>query len=236
MKVRMILAGILALSATALVAALVPVSQSYAQGTFAYKPPLRGVPSAATRVGGATRGTKGEKATLNVLAPEQLGLTSTDQPTLLWFTSKKVTAPVEVTILDPDQSDPILDVKLDPPLKAGIHSISLAKYGVHLKPGVDYQWFVALVTDPQHRSEDVVAGSEIRRISPDQTVQAQVKSASPAQLPRIYAEAGIWYDAIDGLTRLIDQQPSDGALRTQRAALLKQIGLNAAAAFDRQGG
>jgi hypothetical protein len=233
MNKRMRLAG--ALSAVALAATLVAVPQVQAGGTFAYKPPMRGVPSEATRVGGGTRGAQGRTFTLSVLAPEELGLTTRAQPTLLWFTSDKVTAPVQVTIVDPDQIEPVLDVKLDPPLKPGVQSISLEKYGVRLKPNVDYQWFVALITDPQHRSQDVIAGSEIRRVVPEGDVEAKVKSASPADLPRVYAESGIWYDAIDGLSQLIAQQPGDAALRAQRAALLEQIGLGEAAAFDRRG-
>ena len=52
-------------------------------------------------------------------------------------------------------------------------------------------------------------------------------------MPGIYAEAGLWYDAIGALSRLIERNPGDAGLRAMRAGLLEQIGLPAAAAYDR---
>ena len=67
----------------------------------------------------------------------------------------------------------------------------------------------------------------------DSQVPAQLKQASPAQLPALYAEAGIWYDAIDQLSKQISADQSNRQLRERRAALLEQVGLREAAAFDR---
>lgn len=201
---------------------------------FAYKPPLRGVPDEATRVGGGTRGAEGRTFTLSVLAPDHIGLTTREQPTLLWFASEQVTTPVQITVVDPNRIEPLLDVQLEPPLKPGIQAISLREHGVRLDPDVDYQWFVALVTDPEHRSQDIIAGGEIRRVAPPQGVGAVGEVPSGEQL-RAYAEAGIWYDTIDGLSQLIAKQPGDPALREQRASLLEQVGLSEAAAFERRG-
>ena len=64
-------------------------------------------------------------------------------------------------------------------------------------------------------------------------VRARLKEASAASRPALYAGAGIWYDAIDELSRLIAAQPENRELRIQRAALLEQVGLTEAAAFDR---
>jgi Flp pilus assembly protein TadD len=52
-------------------------------------------------------------------------------------------------------------------------------------------------------------------------------------MARIYAEEGVWYDAIDALSRAIEKSPNDAALREQRAALLEQVGLQAAANYAR---
>jgi hypothetical protein len=67
----------------------------------------------------------------------------------------------------------------------------------------------------------------------DSQVPAQLKQASPAQMPALYAEAGIWYDAIDQLSKQISADQSNRQLRERRAALLEQVGLREAAAFDR---
>jgi len=50
------------------------------------------------------------------------------------------------------------------------------------------------------------------------------------ETPAIYAAQGFWYDAIAALSQLIDSNPGDKTLREQRADLLEQVRLTAAAA------
>ena len=143
-------------------------------------------------------------------------------------------APGAATLVVHWQLHELRELTLQPPVAKGIHAFRLADHGVALKPGVEYQWFVAVVHNAAQRSNDVLAGGTIKRVT-DNPVQAQLKQASPAQLPAIYAEAGIWYDAIDQLSTQISANQSDRQLRARRAALLEQVGLREAAAFDRGG-
>ena len=207
--------------------------QSADEQALAYKPPLRGAP--LTRVGGGTR-SFGSALAVNVLAPSDTGYTLQEKPTIYWFASQPIDKPVEITITSTeslqDAAKPLFEITLQPPLAKGIHAFRLNDHGVALKPGVEYQWFVAVVHNPAQRSNDVLAGGTIKRVT-DNPVQAQLKQASPAQLPALYAGAGIWYDAIDQLSRQISANQSDRQLRERRAALLEQVGLREAAAFDR---
>jgi hypothetical protein len=225
-----------ATAAAALCLTPVHAQESGKSGTVTYKPPLRGAP--LTRVGGGTRGI-GNVLAVNVLAPGDTGLTTQEKPTIYWFASQPIDKPVEITITSTaslqDAATPVFEITLQPPLAKGIHAFRLADHGVALKPGVEYQWFVAVVRNPAQRSNDVLAGGTIKRVT-DSPVQAQVKQASPAQLPALYAEAGIWYDAIDQLSRQISANQSNRQLRERRAALLEQVGLKDAAAFDRSPG
>jgi hypothetical protein len=183
-----------------------------------YKPPLRGAP--ATRVGGGTRSTGTQALTVNVLAPNETGLTTRDKPTVYWYVSEPLNTPVELTLTttEPlkDAVPTALELTLQPPIAKGVHALRLGDHGVTLKPGVEYQWFVAVVTNPAQRSNDVVAGGGIKRIATADAVQD-----------------GVWYDAIDHLSQRISAHPADARLRQQRAALLEQVGLREAAAFDR---
>ena len=197
---------------------------------FVYQPPLRGAP--ASRVGGATRGSGKADFVLRVLAPEQTGLTTLAQPTLYWYASGPSTTSVEVTVIAEVAEAPLL-VKNLAATPGGMLSIDLAKQGVTLKPDTEYEWFVSVVPDPEQRSKDVTSGGTIRRVAPDPAVTARVSAAGARDVPRIYAEAGLWYDAIDALSRLIEGAPGDAELRAQRAALLDQVGLPDAASQDR---
>ncbi len=204
---------------------------------FAYQPPMRGSASSG-RIGGGTRGAgDGPSVTLEVLAPDHAGLTVSAQPTLYWFVSQRIETgaelSAELTIVDDTSVDPMLELKLTPPIEPGIHALSLKEQGIQLKPNVPYQWFIAIVVDPSQRSYDIIAGGEIERVAQTSDLASQLRSVGTQETPQVYAEAGIWYDALDGLSTQIGNSPNDAGLRQQRAALLDQVGLPGAAAYER---
>ena len=188
-----------------------------------YKPPMRGAPGG--RVGGGTRGTGHEAFVLSVLAPAHTGLTTSEQPVLFWFISSPSSYPVELTVVDPQKTEPLLELRIDPPVSAGFHKVRLADHGVRLATGTSYQWYVAVVPDSGRRSKDILAGGSIERVSLPDGLPAKLSRASKTDMPSLYAEAGLWYDAVAALGELIDQTPTDRALLDQRSALLRQVGL-----------
>jgi hypothetical protein len=202
-----------------------------AAATPVYTPPLRGAP--ASRVGGGTRSAGAARLSIEVIAPDHTGLTSAGQPTLYWYASETVSTPLEFTLIAVDAEKPVIERRLPPIASPGIQSIALASFGATLKPGTEYEWFVSAVSDPDQRSRDVTAGGTIRWTEADAALRAQLASAEPGSAPSIYAQAGFFYDAVDGLSKLIVRSPGDAGLREQRAALLEQVGLPKVAAADR---
>jgi hypothetical protein len=160
-----------------------------------------------------------------VLAPDHSAFTTTEQPSLYWYISKPTSLPVELTVMDPQGVKPILETQLPSPTKAGIQRVKLADYNVHLAPGAAYRWFVAVVPDADRRSKDILAGGAIERVDLQEDVKAKVAKASDKELPFVYAQAGLWYDALKSISDLIDAAPQNQELQNQRTALLKQVGL-----------
>jgi Domain of Unknown Function (DUF928) len=197
--------------------------------TPVYKPPLRSAPGG--RVGGSTRGI-GSPPTLSVLAPDHTGLTTQEQPSLYWYLSKPTTYPIELTIIDDQAVKPLLERRLSSTLQPGMQRVRLADYGVRLSLGVPYRWFVALVVDPDNRSRDIIAGGAIERIVLPEELRAKLARAGKTRAPYIYAEAGLWYDAMIAISDLIDAAPNDRVHRQQRASLLEQVGLAQIAEHD----
>ncbi|HET9491883.1 MAG TPA: DUF928 domain-containing protein [Methylomirabilota bacterium] len=214
-----------------------PVTPLSAQPTTAsqpvYKPPRRGAPGG--RVGGATRGHGAGTTTVAVLVPDHTGLTVQEQPTLYWFLSTPTTLPIEVTLIEANAVRPMLETRLPAPERPGVQRISLADHGVRLVPGSTYKWYVALVVDPNYRSKDILAGGLIERVE-QSAVRLEAMPGDPLTAPRIFADAGVWYDAIASISALIEHSPGDPLLRSQRAALLEQVGLREIAEFDRRPG
>lgn len=192
-----------------------------------FRPGSRGAPS--VRVTGGSRGSGDSTVTLDVLAPDETGLTTQEQPSLFWYQSKPAQAKFEMTLLEENKAKPLLQVKASGSGNAGIQRLKLSDHGVKLATGVEYQWVVALVTDPDNRSSDLVASGAIKRIEPSAELKAKLAKASPASVASVYADAGIWHDALASLSDAIDAEPGNKALRETRADLLRQVGLKAAA-------
>lgn len=189
-----------------------------------YKPPKRGAPRSL--VGGGSRGTGSGLSPISVLAPDHMGLTSQEQPSLYWYLSEPNNIRIEFTLIDNQATKPILEINLGTQIKPGVHYLNLVEYGARLLPGRQYRWFVALVPDPNHRSKDIIAGVAIERIEPSEALYAKLTKVDKSEAPHIYAEAGLWYDTLSAISDLVANTPNDIKLRKQRASLIEQVGLS----------
>lgn len=227
-----------ALAAAAFTVSLAPVpaaaqpANAKASATPAYTPPSRGAPS--RRVGGSSRGTASALPSVTVLVPDHVALTTAEQPVLYWYLSKPTSVRVEVTLIDDKGETPLIEYAVKDAQGPAVHAIELAKHNVHLKPGVEYQWSISVVPDPNERSNDVMSAGVIKRVdAPADVASARAKGMDKEALARMLAANGIWYDAIGLYSELIAARPGDHALRESRAALLDQVGLKDVAAYDR---
>jgi hypothetical protein len=192
-------------------------------GAPVYKPPKRGAPGG--RVGGGTRGIQREVFVLSVLAPDHSGFTTSEQPSLYWFISAATSLPVELTVMDPQGVQPILETRITAPVQPGVHRVRLSDHNIRLSTGAPYRWFVAVVPDADRRSKDILAGGAIERVDLSEELKLKVAKAKKFELPSLYAEAGLWYDAVAAISELIEAAPKDQGLRKERASLLTQVGL-----------
>ncbi len=190
-----------------------------------FVPPMRGSP--AGRVGAGGRGVAdGSIPIVAALVPDHVARTLSEQPSLFWYIDM---APEPGTRLilalrDEDSTKPILEIilKLEKP---GVQRIPLSAYGVKLEPGIEYEWSVALVLDPERRSSDIIASGWLSRLSEAPAgFERRIQAAEAQERVTVYAEAGLWYDALAAISDLIDQNPDDASLRAIRAALLRQVG------------
>jgi len=199
-----------------------------------YRPPQRGAPGG--RVGGGTRGPSMDSPLLWALVPDHVGLSTEVQPQLVWYLSKATAYPLEFTLIDEQGVTPVIEKRLSSPVEAGIHIIRLGAYDVSLEKGKTYQWFVSLISDPTHRSTDVIAGGMIRVGEVPASVGENVRNAKPVEAARLWAQAGFWYDAMGVISVGILGSPSDPEMHALRASLLEEVDLTTPAQVDRQHG
>jgi len=197
-----------------------------------YRPPLRGAP--AGRVAGGTRGFNEKLPYLCTLVPEHIGLTVEVQPCFYYFLAAETDLPLEFTIIEKNTVYPLLETRIRPPHTAGIHVIRLADYGKQLEQGLQYKWFVALVPDEEHRSKDILTAGAIELVAVQPELKEILQKTNNIEAASIYAEKGIWYDALTSISAAIAKKPDDGILARQRAFLLEQVGLSEASQYESQ--
>jgi len=188
-----------------------------------FKPTNLGAPM--TRMGGATRSTAGSVPRTEALVPEVAGHTLRAQPVLYWYLAGETDERIDFALIGVDPINPIREVTLEGPFEPGIQRIRLADHGVALQPGLEYQWFVRVIPNPDQRLYDRVVGGGIQRVEPSAELDAKLAAAKQGTAHYALAEAGIWYDALDSLSVQIDASPDNENLRAQRAALFDQVGL-----------
>jgi hypothetical protein len=196
-----------------------------------YTPPKKLTPRA--RVGGGLRGTDGSDPVLVALVPDHVGLTVKKSPVLNWFLSKPTTYPLKFTLIDIRSVKPVHEGLIPTPDHAGVQSINLKDWDLALEPDVQYRWYISAIRNPDSPSSDIVAGGVIERCEFSTClIEMEVDLSCDRQSVLRNALRGFWYDAMACLCELIDSNPSDQALRRQRAALLNQIGLSGVAQWD----
>jgi hypothetical protein len=204
-----------------------PVPEQGAGGVPVYKPPLRGAPGG--RVGGASRSAVLHRTPLplvELLAPsDQAGVTAQPAPVLYFFISRPSRWPMQFTISAPGQPTPVIEATIPSATAAGIYPVPTAQYHLRLQPGITYTWSVSVVLDPRAWSHNVVASASLEF---DPTLAPPAVSGGPLQRAAQLAQAGLWYDAVAAAAEA-------AGLDRHRAldALLQQVGLKEAAAFER---
>jgi hypothetical protein len=166
------------------------------------------------------------------IASEQTGFTSSSQPNLYWYISGQFKGEMEFKLNEPKVSQPILSIKLSGSPAEGIYGIKLKDYNVNLKPGIEYEWFITIITDPLERSGDIYASATIRYVEPSSELHDKFNMASIEQKYYVFAKNGYWYDSISSVSSLIEQFATTKKYRLHRAALLKQVNLTNAARYD----
>lgn len=179
-----------------------------------YVPPRRGAPK--TRVGGGTRST-GNAVQLALLAPEHTGLTARPSPTLYWWLSQEYDGLFEFVVIAEGDVEPVLRLRQQARLSAGIHALDLTAAGLTLEPGVAYRWSVAIIRDEARRARDVVALATMEYVL-DRPVAGDTDAL---------AAAGLWYDALAAA--------SSAQNASARAKLLEQVSLDQVAQWSRSG-
>lgn len=159
-----------------------------------YNPPL-GKERQQYRRAGASRGcTKQLEDAVVLLTPEDhIGLTVSANPTIFWYVKKKISVPIEFTLLEPKHKP--LFVKKIKATSPGIVALKLPPEVAKLEIGKQYRWTISLICNPYRPSDNSYASAWIERIPFSTSLKIET-SQNKANCSLIYGKASIWYDAL----------------------------------------
>ncbi|MDJ1181233.1 DUF928 domain-containing protein [Roseofilum sp. BLCC_M91] len=196
----------------------------------AFNPPGRGAPPRTADAG--TRGcsvSEGNTKPLTALVPvKDLALTLKSHPTLFWYVPQAEGKTLVFTLLDKNDETIIYEKEVPAPSESGIVSIELSTEETEgLKTNELYHWYLSIVCDPQDRTGDIIVDGWIERMEANADLKAQIQHSDPETLPKIYAESGIWHDALSAMAKLYNENLQDGAIASQWETLLRSVQLDA---------
>ncbi|MDF5722478.1 MAG: DUF928 domain-containing protein [Rhizonema sp. PD37] len=214
--------------------------------TFAaYKPPTNPsrpkspTGSNSTRTNGCI-GTA--QTTLTALTPlSHFGQTVSSQPTFVWFVPDTEPHEMEFSLHEYGVSGKgKLIKKIQLQSSSGIMKLSLSKEKISLSTGQKYLWQIALLCNKNNPSEDLLAKAVVEVVpKPPRLADALSRTKEIVKQADIYAEAGLWYDALslalqepqykafslNLLTQLsnLEAEPNNTKDVQQHASQIKQI-------------
>jgi hypothetical protein len=172
------------------------------------------------------------KRKLTALVPEsQIGRTVSEYP-VFFFYWPQTDAELAEFILKDENGNQIYQQKLTIKNLSGVIGVSIrANTNVPpLEVGKKYTWAFSLVCDLQDRSSDQFEKGVVRRVKLSADILGELEKADPRQKTVIYAENGIWQDALGTLAAARRANPNDTDLAADWKSLLNSVKLGEIAA------
>lgn len=189
-------------------------------------PPSQGIPQGRHK-GGGSRSNCQNYQNLTAIVPLSnnivWGKTIANHPEFLFYLPQGS----NIEFVLQDEEDNYIyqtDQKISPDSQ-GIIKISLPDTVKPLESGEIYQWTLSISCDVDNPSAFVYVQGSIAKVSLDANIESQLSIANNTEKVIIYAEQGIWYDAIALLAQLRQENPNDTEIETMWVELLEQVNL-----------
>lgn len=197
-----------------------------ARPKFRYVPPNRRPPKSTQATGsrGCIQSNQSQPVTLTLLVPKDHdGLTVSGHPTFSWHVSAPV--PMMFALTERGVVKPIIEQQIQPQA-AGIVQIKTPQDSPELLSGREYRWSVTLICNSERPSANPFVQTWIKRVPTTPQLEQQITTAtSDQERASIYAQAGLWYDALEAISKAHSVNPGDRSILDKRFELLEQVGL-----------
>ncbi|MGK7900366.1 MAG: DUF928 domain-containing protein [Hormoscilla sp.] len=222
-----------------------PAFTSQAQQTF-FQPPAGQKQAPVNTAGGASRGQCPLDANAGseniiplmpaMLLPEApmadlVGLTTAANPTFFVYVPSSKTGSAMFSLKDAQNND-VYQTSLQLPEDGGIVAIKIPESAGPLKVGQKYVWSFGIICTaetPEDSSPVMFVAGEVQRTEASPTIKSQLAEANLLKQAAIYAQNGIWVEAVTTLAQLRQSQPENSKIAAEWKHLLGSVGLEAIA-------
>ncbi|MEG4633112.1 DUF928 domain-containing protein [Microcoleus sp. AR_TQ3_B6] len=171
------------------------------------------------------------QVSLTALTPEnKRGRTVSDYPTFFFYLPQ-TDAELAEFILEDERGNQIYQQELTIKNLAGVIGVSIPanKNVPPLEVGKNYTWKFSVVCDAEDRSSDQFESGIVRRVELSPDILRKLENADLPRKTFIYAENGIWQDALSTLAAARRANPNDTDLAADWESLLNSVTLDAIA-------
>lgn len=165
------------------------------------------------------------------ISPSNLGLTTDKHPTLWFYVPYSLTPSrrIEFVLQDENGNDVYETSLTKSDISPGVVGFQLPSTAPALKVNQVYRWYFLVYCDPKQPEALVFVEGLVKRVPLSSSLESQVAQATPEQKATLYAEAGMWHEAVTSLAKLRRQNPEDTTLKDEWVNLLKSMNLDAIA-------
>jgi Domain of Unknown Function (DUF928) len=159
------------------------------------------------------------------------GLTQMERPTFWFYVPYTNSSIVDMSFTLQDESNPAEtkivyeNLTISPAQKSGLMQVTLPSSIEPLATNKTYHWFLKLNMGCRSGQRPLFVDGWVQRIDMDRHLSVQIQQATPTAKVALYAENGLWYDALATLANLRLTQPQDTALNQDWQNLLDAIEL-----------
>lgn len=210
-----------------------PKSSGSKPTAFRYSPPIPpnlGAPKGRTG-GGASRGVCLQQQAMQAVLPREANrsypLTGSEHPTFWFYLPDRASSETQLEFVIQDAADQYVykTVVTQPNVSAGLVSLTVPEQSSPLVSGAVYSWTLSLQCDPKHPSRMAFIRGMIQKVAIAPTSTVASLASAPEMTARLYAQQGLWYDALTLLAQDLQTQPVSKSTAQLWKDLLKQSGL-----------
>jgi hypothetical protein len=164
---------------------------------------------------------------LTALVPKnKIGRTVSDYPTFFFYLPQ-TEAELAEFILEDENGKQIYQQDLTISNLSGVIGVSIPadKNVPPLEVGKKYTWKFTVVCDADDRSSDQMESGVVRRVELSAEILRELENADPRRKTFIYAENGIWQDALSNLAAARRANPNEPVFETDWESLLDSVTL-----------